>query len=165
MNKKTIFSLTIFAAALVGCSEEGAPSSGSSSTTAEQAPESVTEEVQYPRIVTKYFDPSGPEVEGGGSPITAKGAEREFLRLDWTNEATPSSLGLHLDGATSLTIRGTLGAVDESGKMVAVLAGEKDVRPLMQGISGYLNIANKNSPQQTVVAGETRSIESFMKKC
>ncbi|MBI4668958.1 MAG: ACP S-malonyltransferase [Elusimicrobia bacterium] len=55
-------------------------------------------------------------------------------------------------------------SVADSGKMASLAAPAERIAPLLKEIDGYLAIANKNSPGQTVIAGETKAIESALKK-
>ena len=55
--------------------------------------------------------------------------------------------------------------VPDPGKMASATADEATVARLLQGIPGYLEIANRNGPRQSVVAGETRAVEAFQKCC
>jgi acyl transferase domain-containing protein/acyl carrier protein len=46
----------------------------------------------------------------------------------------------------------------DAGRMAAVLAGEHEVRRVLEGVDGYVAVANLNSPSQTVVSGETDAV-------
>ena len=55
--------------------------------------------------------------------------------------------------------------VPDPGKMASMTGDEQEARALMQGIPGYLDIANKNGPRQTVVAGESGPVDTFIRRC
>ncbi|MCW5828217.1 MAG: SDR family NAD(P)-dependent oxidoreductase [Deltaproteobacteria bacterium] len=48
--------------------------------------------------------------------------------------------------------------VDDNGLMLMVPMGTAEVEPLLGGIPGYIEVANRNSPQQTVVGGSSASV-------
>ena len=54
---------------------------------------------------------------------------------------------------------------DAPGGMIAVAANAEKVEKLLSDYSGKLNIANYNSPVQTVVTGALDSIDEFAKEC
>ncbi len=53
--------------------------------------------------------------------------------------------------------------VDDNGLMLMVPMGQQDVEPLLGNISGYIAVANRNSPQQTVIGGASASVQAFKK--
>jgi acyl transferase domain-containing protein/phosphopantetheinyl transferase/NAD(P)-dependent dehydrogenase (short-subunit alcohol dehydrogenase family) len=55
--------------------------------------------------------------------------------------------------------------VPDPGKMASATADEATVARLLEGIPGYLEIANRNGPRQSVVAGETQAVDAFRKRC
>ena len=62
----------------------------------------------------------------------------------------------------AVSMRGTAMAnikVADNGKMAAVSSGVEAVEPELAKIPGYVAVANKNCPTQTVIAGETKSVE------
>ncbi|MGA2274099.1 MAG: SDR family NAD(P)-dependent oxidoreductase [Bryobacteraceae bacterium] len=46
-----------------------------------------------------------------------------------------------------------------SGGMVSVGLSEREVRPYLEGIAGFVAVANKNCPSQTVIAGDKHAVE------
>ncbi len=54
--------------------------------------------------------------------------------------------------------------VEDSGKMASIAAPLEKVEPVLRQVQGYVVAANKNCPIQTVIAGETRAVESAVKK-
>ena len=55
--------------------------------------------------------------------------------------------------------------VPDPGKMASATADEATVARLVEGIPGYLEIANRNGPRQSVVAGDTQAVDAFRKRC
>ena len=65
------------------------------------------------------------------------------------------------DAIRAVTTRGTAMAnihVPDCGKMAAVASSVDKVEPELKKISGYVAVANKNCPTQTVIAGESKSV-------
>ncbi len=54
--------------------------------------------------------------------------------------------------------------VDDPGKMASVMAGLKEVEEVLSGIEGYVIPANKNCHVQTVIAGESGSVDEALAK-
>jgi acyl transferase domain-containing protein/NAD(P)H-dependent flavin oxidoreductase YrpB (nitropropane dioxygenase family)/NAD(P)-dependent dehydrogenase (short-subunit alcohol dehydrogenase family)/4'-phosphopantetheinyl transferase EntD len=48
----------------------------------------------------------------------------------------------------------------EGGAMVSVGLSEQEVLPYLQGIAGFVAVANKNCPAQTVISGEKDAVET-----
>ena len=66
------------------------------------------------------------------------------------------------DAIKAVTIRGSVMAnieLKDTGKMAAVSASVETIEPELAKISGYVAVANKNCPTQTVIAGESKSVE------
>ena len=66
------------------------------------------------------------------------------------------------DALKAVTMRGSAMAglnTKDNGKMAAVAAGADKVEPELRKISGYVAVANKNCPTQTVIAGESKSVD------
>jgi malonyl CoA-acyl carrier protein transacylase len=66
------------------------------------------------------------------------------------------------DAIKAVTMRGSAMAsikVEDPGKMAAVSASVEKIEPELKKISGYVAVANKNCPTQTVIAGESKSVE------
>ena len=66
------------------------------------------------------------------------------------------------DAIKAVTIRGSVMAnieLKDTGKMAAVSASVEKIEPELAKISGYVAVANKNCPTQTVIAGESKSVE------
>ena len=66
------------------------------------------------------------------------------------------------DAIKAVTIRGSVMAnieLEDTGKMAAVSASVETIEPELAKISGYVAVANKNCPTQTVIAGESKSVE------
>ncbi len=53
--------------------------------------------------------------------------------------------------------------VDDNGLMLMVPLSVADVEPILKQIPGYIAVANRNSPQQTVIGGETPSVQALKK--
>ena len=53
--------------------------------------------------------------------------------------------------------------VEDNGKMASVAAPVERVEPELVRISGYVAVANKNCPTQTVIAGASKSIDDAIK--
>ncbi|MBQ7908193.1 MAG: SDR family NAD(P)-dependent oxidoreductase [Elusimicrobiaceae bacterium] len=49
--------------------------------------------------------------------------------------------------------------VEDNGKMASIAATAEQVEPELKRISGYVAVANKNCPTQTVIAGASKSID------
>ncbi|MDR0734341.1 MAG: acyltransferase domain-containing protein, partial [Elusimicrobiota bacterium] len=67
----------------------------------------------------------------------------------------------------AVSMRGTAMAnikVADNGKMAAISSGVETVEPELAKIPGYVAVANKNCPTQTVIAGETKSVEEAVAK-
>ncbi|WP_428897949.1 malonyl CoA-acyl carrier protein transacylase [Parelusimicrobium proximum] len=70
------------------------------------------------------------------------------------------------NGLKSVTIRGMTMSnvkVEDPGGMASIAAPVEKVKPELSKISGYIDVANKNCPTQTVIAGETKSIAQAIK--
>ena len=66
------------------------------------------------------------------------------------------------DAIKAVTIRGSVMSnieLKDTGKMAAVSASVEKIEPELAKISGYVAVANKNCPTQTVIAGESKSVE------
>lgn len=66
------------------------------------------------------------------------------------------------DALKAVTMRGSAMAgldTKDNGKMAAVAASADKVEPELKKISGYVAVANKNCPTQTVIAGESQSVD------
>ncbi len=66
------------------------------------------------------------------------------------------------DAIRAVTTRGTAMAnikVPDCGKMAAIAASVDKIEPELKKISGYVAVANKNCPTQTVIAGESKSVD------
>ncbi len=66
------------------------------------------------------------------------------------------------DAIKAVTIRGSVMSnieLEDTGKMAAVSASVEVIEPELAKISGYVAVANKNCPTQTVIAGESKSVE------
>lgn len=66
------------------------------------------------------------------------------------------------DALKAVTMRGSAMAGlnnKDNGKMAAVAASADKVEPELKKISGYVAVANKNCPTQTVIAGESKSVD------
>ena len=66
------------------------------------------------------------------------------------------------DAIKAVTIRGSVMSnieLEDTGKMAAVSASVEKIEPELAKISGYVAVANKNCPTQTVIAGESKSVE------
>ena len=66
------------------------------------------------------------------------------------------------DALKAVTMRGSAMAglnTNDNGKMAAVAASADKVEPELKKISGYVAVANKNCPTQTVIAGESKSVD------
>ena len=66
------------------------------------------------------------------------------------------------DALKAVTMRGSAMAglnTKDNGKMAAVAASADKVEPELKKISGYVAVANKNCPTQTVIAGESKSVD------
>ncbi len=66
------------------------------------------------------------------------------------------------DAIKAVTIRGSVMSnieLEDTGKMAAVSASVETIEPELAKISGYVAVANKNCPTQTVIAGESKSVE------
>ncbi|MEN9787039.1 MAG: hypothetical protein RLZZ299_2303 [Pseudomonadota bacterium] len=50
--------------------------------------------------------------------------------------------------------------IDDTGKMASIAAPAEVVSRVLAGISGYVVAANKNTPTQTVIAGESAAVEA-----
>ena len=48
------------------------------------------------------------------------------------------------------------------GSMAMVMAGEEQVKPLLEGLEGRLVLAALNGPQNTVISGESRALEQVL---
>ncbi|MDR0646194.1 MAG: type I polyketide synthase, partial [Elusimicrobiota bacterium] len=67
----------------------------------------------------------------------------------------------------AVSMRGTAMAnvkVADNGKMAAVSANVDTVEAELKKIPGYVAVANKNCPMQTVIAGETKSVEEAVER-
>ncbi len=53
--------------------------------------------------------------------------------------------------------------VEDNGKMASIAAPAEQVEPQLSRISGYVAVANKNCPTQTVIAGNSKSIDDAIK--
>ena len=53
--------------------------------------------------------------------------------------------------------------VEDNGKMASIAAPTERVEPELARISGYVAVANKNCPTQTVIAGASKSIDDAIK--
>ena len=53
--------------------------------------------------------------------------------------------------------------VEDNGKMASIAAPVERVEPELARISGYVAVANKNCPTQTVIAGASKSIDDAIK--
>ena len=53
--------------------------------------------------------------------------------------------------------------VEDNGKMASVAAPTEAVEPHLSRISGYVAVANKNCPTQTVIAGASKSVDDAIK--
>ncbi|MBO7238806.1 MAG: acyltransferase domain-containing protein, partial [Elusimicrobiaceae bacterium] len=53
--------------------------------------------------------------------------------------------------------------VEDNGKMASVAAPTETVEPELKRISGYVAVANKNCPTQTVIAGASKSVDDAIK--
>ena len=53
--------------------------------------------------------------------------------------------------------------VEDNGKMASVAAPTEVVEPELKRVSGYVAVANKNCPTQTVIAGASKSIDDAIK--
>ena len=54
--------------------------------------------------------------------------------------------------------------IDDKGKMASVAAGEEVVQKILDSVDGYAIVANKNSPVESVISGESRAIEEAAEK-
>ncbi len=66
------------------------------------------------------------------------------------------------DALKAVTMRGSAMAGlnnKDNGKMAAVAASADKVEPELKKITGYVAVANKNCPTQTVIAGESKSVD------
>ena len=66
------------------------------------------------------------------------------------------------DALKAVTMRGSAMAglnTNDNGKMAAVAASADKVEPELRKISCYVAVANKNCPTQTVIAGESKSVD------
>ena len=66
------------------------------------------------------------------------------------------------DALKAVTMRGSaMAGLDnkDNGKMAAVAARADKVEPELKKIAGYVAVANKNCPTQTVIAGESKSVD------
>ena len=67
----------------------------------------------------------------------------------------------------AVSMRGTAMAnikVADNGKMAAVSGSVEVIEPELKKIPGYVAVANKNCPTQTVIAGETKSVEEAVSR-
>ncbi len=53
--------------------------------------------------------------------------------------------------------------VEDNGKMASIAAPTEVVEPELKRISGYVAVANKNCPTQTVIAGASKSVDDAIK--
>ena len=53
--------------------------------------------------------------------------------------------------------------VEDNGKMASIAATAEAVEPHLKRISGYVAVANKNCPTQTVIAGASKSVDDAIK--
>ncbi len=53
--------------------------------------------------------------------------------------------------------------VEDNGKMASIAATAEQVEPELKRINGYVAVANKNCPTQTVIAGASKSIDDAIK--
>jgi acyl transferase domain-containing protein len=53
--------------------------------------------------------------------------------------------------------------VEDNGKMASIAAPVERVEPELARINGYVAVANKNCPTQTVIAGASKSIDDAIK--
>ncbi len=53
--------------------------------------------------------------------------------------------------------------VEDNGKMASVAAPTETVEPELKRVSGYVAVANKNCPTQTVIAGASKSVDDAIK--
>ncbi|MEW6775120.1 MAG: SDR family NAD(P)-dependent oxidoreductase [Bdellovibrionota bacterium] len=54
--------------------------------------------------------------------------------------------------------------VPDKGLMLSVPMGSQDVEPLLKDIPGYIAVANRNSPGQTVIGGETAAVQELKRR-
>jgi len=70
------------------------------------------------------------------------------------------------DACTLVAARGRLmGALPRGGAMVAIGAGEDQVRASLDGYRGRLSVAALNSPTSTVVSGDEDALQSWLASC
>ncbi|MBR58675.1 MAG: hypothetical protein CMH54_11735 [Myxococcales bacterium] len=55
--------------------------------------------------------------------------------------------------------------IDDPGKMASIIADAKEVDKLIDEIDGMLIAANRNSPNQTVAAGESAAVDKLVERC
>ena len=53
--------------------------------------------------------------------------------------------------------------VEDNGKMASIAATAEAVEPQLKRINGYVAVANKNCPTQTVIAGASKSVDDAIK--
>ncbi|MBR3899406.1 MAG: acyltransferase domain-containing protein, partial [Elusimicrobiaceae bacterium] len=53
--------------------------------------------------------------------------------------------------------------VEDNGKMASIAAAAEQVEPELKRINGYVAVANKNCPTQTVIAGASKAIDDAIK--
>lgn len=69
------------------------------------------------------------------------------------------------DGLKLIAERGRLmQSVEEPGGMVAVFANVQRVQAVLEGYREYVSVAAINSPEQTVISGRVRELESILKE-
>lgn len=67
------------------------------------------------------------------------------------------------DSAIRITTQRGAGIADscmESGAMVSVGLSEREILPYLEGIAGFVAVANRNCPAQTVISGEKEAVEA-----
>ncbi len=55
--------------------------------------------------------------------------------------------------------------IDDPGKMASIIADANHVDKLIEEIDGMLIAANRNSPNQTVAAGESKAVDKLVARC